>query len=174
MADSCDAVLGEHARGGRDATHHDVQWQRRCFGQAADRRDFLQAWRKETVRSRLCIGARPFDRFPKHFLFIPAGWVLKEHIGSGVEEESDPGCVCDLPGVPNPRALIVYLAQGSTRGEAVLKIASNGSRLYRQGYVPAYFLRGDTVAAFQVHSYRQVYHGDDASQVGDRQSVAAK
>jgi hypothetical protein len=58
---------------------------------------------------------------------------LKEHIGSGVKEESNPGCVCDLPGVPDPRALIVYLAKGSTRGKAVLKIASNGSRLYRQG-----------------------------------------
>jgi hypothetical protein len=128
MAHPGDTLFRQCANGRRGVCHHNVERERRRFGEARDQSDIGQAWGKQPIRAGLRICVCALDRLGEHRVVMLFGWTLEKDIRPGVEEEADIARIGSLAGAPDTIGLILRVAEFSVGRKAVLQVTANSAR----------------------------------------------
>jgi len=124
---------------------------------------------EDSVGTRFCVRVCSFDGVLEHSVAVFGGWSLKEHVGTGVDEEINTRCIRRPSSASNALALIDRLAEFSVCRETVFEITAYGTCFDGQTDGFGGGFRRVTIAAFQIDRHRQGRRLDDPAQIFDGQ-----
>src|SRR5258708_26244535 len=139
---------------------HDVDGERRRLREARDQFGIDKTGDEDSVSTRFCVRVCSFDGVLEHSVAVFGGWSLEEHVGTGVDEETDTRCIRRPPSASNALALIDRLTEFSVSRKTVFQVTAYGTCFDGQTDGFGGGCRRVAIAPFQIDPHRQAPRPD--------------